>query len=277
MMTHPAYQPERIRTFAVLLAAMSGSWAGHVLSADEQRPSGGSAASAPAAPAPGSDQSLARHRRTVEALRNRPSPHVEQVAFRFGVLEQQPWPELDVADITASPSGPEFRLVGDRRTYRAGDTVRGARVVRVAAGEVTFEFSGERRRFAPPRIFPTLVVRAIRRFEGDLVAFIDGERRPVYAGDTVKEARVVKIEPDAVTLTFGAETRRILPVHVKKPFPEVSFAGYVEMAGGPVVFIRNRSSPCRVGDQVDGATVREITRSHVTLEFGGEVRQFPVR
>jgi hypothetical protein len=203
--------------------------------------------------------------------------HSEEVTFRFASLEGPTWPRIRLKEIRATQGGPVVVLEDDAREYRPGDPVLGARLVTVAGEGALFEFNGETRRFSLKRGFPTISVRVIKQVEGELAAFLEDEKRARYTGDTFRDAKILRIEPDGVTVQVGAEVRKLVPREVKPVFPEVSFTGVIEMGGGRVALIRGKPDPVRVGDTIEGARVVEITPTYVTLEFQGETRAIPIR
>jgi len=240
------------------------------------------ASPAPPSPAPSAspraDEEVPEgYRKLLATLRSRHEEDLPANDLLFGRAEAPDFSNLRVREIKPGAHGMGLFLEDDPKEYHVNDIVQGRRLVALAPDEATFEHRGEQRRVKIKRAAPTLQVRAIKPVEGELAAFMEGERRPLYPGDLVRGARIVKVEADGVTFQIGAEVKKIGPKPVKKPFPALAFNGIIEMASGRVVLLKGRPEPVKVGDVVDGAKILEVTPTAIAVEYEGERRSFPPR
>ena len=216
------------------------------------------------------------YRRILTTLKSRKEEDLPPTDLRFGRSDAD-WGGLRVKEIKATPRGLALVLDDDPKEYYPNDKVKGKRLVALTAEEATFEHAGEQRRVKLHRATPLLQVRAIKQVEGEWAAFMEGERRPLYPGDVVRGARIVRIEPDGVSFQMGVEIKKFGPKAVKPPFPTLAFNGIINMPGMPggrVVLIKGRPDPVKVGDLVEGAKILEITPASISVEYEGQKRNF---
>lgn len=240
-----------------------------------QSPTPAPSPSASASPAARVEEIPEAYRRLLATLRTRAEEPLPAKEILFGRISAPDWASLRVKEIKQTPRGLVLVLEGDPKEYAVGAIVTGRRLSNLTLEEATFEQGGEQRRIKLRRAAPTLQVRAIKQVEGEWAAFMEGERRPLYPGDVVKAARIVKIEPDGVTFQIGAELKKFGPKVEKKPFPVLAFNGIIDMGTGRVVLIKGRPDPVKVGDAVDGARILEIAPTGVVVEYDGVKRTFP--
>ena len=158
------------------------------------------------------------YRKLLATLRTRREDELPPADPRFGRPDAPDISTVRVKEIRPSPKGLALILEDDPKEYHVNDIINGRRLVSVSADEATFDFRGEQRRIKIRRVAPTLQVRAIKQVEGEWAAFLEGERRPLYPGDVVRGARIVKVEADGVTFQMGTEVRKLGPKALPKPF-----------------------------------------------------------
>lgn len=243
--------------------------------AQAQSPSPASSPSPSPSPAARVEEIPEAYRRVLAMLKGRAEEPLPAKEILFGRISAPDWASLRVREIKQTPRGLVLVLENDPKEYTIGAIVQGRRLSNLTLEEATFEQGGEQRRIKLRRAAPTLQVRAIKQVEGEWAAFMEGERRPLYPGDVVKAARIVKIEADGVTFQIGAEMKKFSPKVEKKPFPALAFNGIIDMGTGRVVLIKGRPDPVKVGDVVEGAKILAITPSAVNVEYDGVQKAFP--
>ena len=215
------------------------------------------------------------YRRLLAMLRNRAEDPLPPKDILFGRTSAPDWASVRVHEIKPTPRGLALVLEDDPKEYVVGAIVHGRRLSALTPDEATFEQAGEQRRIKLKRAAPTLAVRAIKQVEGEWAAFMEGERRPLYPGDVVRGARILRVEPDGVVFQIGSEQKKFSPKVEKKAFPTLAFNGIIDMTGGRVVLLKGRPDPLKVGDVVEGARILEIAPAGISVEYDGVRRTFP--